>query len=64
MAGSLNLSELVDMFHEHELTASKDILSEMIIAGKFPFAVGIRGNGEKAKLYISKSGAEEWLKQF
>ena len=63
MAGSLNLSELVDMFHEHDLAASKDTLADMIVEGKFPFAVGIRSGG-KAKLYISRSGAEEWLKQF
>lgn len=61
---SLNLSELVDLFHESGLTASKDTLSAMICAGKFPFAVGFKPEYGQAKIYISESGAREWLKQF
>lgn len=67
MCPTMTLQDLCEYFKANLVPANPETMAEYIVAGRFPFAVGLdppqQGRGQR-KLLISRAGAYAWLDAF
>ena len=67
MRPTMTLQDLCEYFKANLVPANPETMAEYIVAGRFPFAVGLdppqQGRGQR-KLLISRAGAYAWLDAF
>lgn len=62
MVELMTLNELMAAFRSEGIGCGYDALSELILSGKLPFAIGTKVN-ERNKFIIFRKGYEAWINE-